>query len=38
MLTEFLEDLLKKKPNILRDQLVTIDASTQQETIDIEKV
>ena len=38
MLTEFLEDLLQKKPNILRDQLVTIDASTQQETIDIEKV
>ena len=38
MLTEFLEDLLQKKPNILRDHQVSIDASTQQETIDIEKI
>ena len=38
MLTEFLEDLLQKKPNILRDQLASIDASTRHETIDIEKI
>ena len=38
MLTEFLEDLLQKKPNILRDQMTSLDASTQQETLDIEKI
>ena len=38
MLTEFLEDMLEKKPNFLRDQLVSIDTQAQQDMIDIEKV
>ena len=38
MLTEFLEDMLEKKPNPLKDQLVSIDIQAQQDLIDIEKV
>ena len=38
MLTEFLEDMLEKKPNFLKDQLVSIDSQAQQDMIDIKKI
>lgn len=41
MLTEFLEDLLSQKPNILKDQMASIntaDRNQQEEDVDIEKI
>ena len=40
MLTEFLEDLLSQKPNILRDQMASISTQEQkeQDTLDLEKI
>ena len=41
MLTEFLEDLLSQKPNILKDQMASIntaDRDQQEEDVDLEKI
>jgi len=41
MLTEFLEDLLSQKPNILKDQMnsiQTVDRDHQEDDVDIEKI